>query len=207
MALSYLTYYLAGFLWGFYTDNFFLSSTVLAYFQVAFYFIFGKGAVTDSEFWVWLPLSATFGLIVAVCLKRILRAPCFFSHALFCNEPYIIKLVVQLLLLHSFLIFWEVLPSSPLAWGGIIEFVFFFAAIIVIYVLNKYDIITANKNFNETHLKTLFFYWALLFLPVIALFTIVISVTQSFWPFWLSLISFAVSVVVLVLMEFFIPAN
>ena len=211
MALDYLTYYLAGFIWGIFFRDFWFSGTILSWFQVFFFFVFGQGSATDSEFWLWLPLSFLLASIIGLGIPTILYVPHFLSIKYFENQFYVAKIILEIVALHALLIFWELLPNTPFAWGGIIEFVVFLVAIIVLFWINRYDFIWSIPDgkggciIQNCCVITFYTQFAFFFLPVILLFTIVISIVSGFWGFWLVLGSFIVSCIALIILHFILP--
>ena len=217
MALDYLTYYLAGFIWGIYFRDFWFSIGALWAFGKFFYYVFGTGTTNFDEFYFWLPLTAIFGLIIGLILPLILNGPYLITFESFSFEWYVVKIIVQIVILHALLILWEVLPVTPFPWGGIVQLVAFSVAIFVIYWLNRSDFIWAvrrkvnSKKCNGVDGEyewvigncplIIHLHWALFFLPVILIFTLVTAFTYI-WPFWIGLFVFIISTIALIIIYF-----
>lgn len=210
MALDYLTYYLSGFIWGIFFRDFWFSNTILAYFQIFFFFVFGIGSSTITEFLFWLPLTFIFGLIVGITIPLIIYAPYFIVYEYFIKPWYIAKIIIEIIVLHILLIFWELLPISPFPWGGIVALIVYSVLIFALYWINKYDFIWLVPDGKGCYIikdcpKIFFFYFAIFFLPVIILFTIIVAVS-SIWNFYVGLILFGISMIILIILHFILPS-
>ena len=209
MALDYLTYYSIGFIWGMFLKKyFFFSITMLAFFTIFFKYVFGEGPNTTLvELELWLPLSAILGLIISTVISYVVYIPALFVVDYVRYEWYTIKLLIEFLVLHILLVFWELLPISPFPWGGLVAIVAYIIAFIVIYWLNRNDHVWCIDECGRERRRSAessFFYWAIFFITPILFFTIVVAIS-SIWNFWLVLVTFIVSAIILCIIEFFMP--
>ena len=206
MALDYIVYQIAGFLWGMYFRSFFFSGFWLYAFQVAFFFVFGKGAVTVEEYWFFLPLTFLLYSLLAIGLQWAINAPLLIAYELFSRELYITKVLIQLIILHAILALWAI----PAPWGGILLFIAYSLSIIILWFMNRYDIIWALKDgkggYYYTNCASIFHcQWALYFLPPIIVYTIVEAVHPSFWMFWVVFGLFIIEVLCLFIYHLLAP--
>jgi len=204
MTLSYLTYYLAGLIWGVYTDSFLISTVAFLYFIVLFVSIFQQGTIVTSQLLFFPCLVTTFGIFIGVFFKKILKIPPFLCYTLLYDQVFLVYLLVQFIILHAILCFWELLPMYPFAWAGIIQAVFYTAAIFIFYFLNKYHMNSENNQLSIAVIKTFHFYFIIFILIPIILFTVILSIVPLFNTLWIAIIAFILSFIILVLMVSFL---
>lgn len=206
MALSYLVYYLAGFLWGLFIRDFWIFNTFLAYFQVFYFLGFGLSSgslVSLSEFLFWLPLCGIFGCIVSITLCNTFNLPLLLGKRAVYMELYVIKIVIEFIVLHVFLCLWELLPHTPFPWCGIALLVVYSVAIFVSYWLLYNDEIwyefISEENWIKGNIVLLFHgTWALFFLVPIIIVTLVLWLGSGVWMFIPIACSFLASVIILI---------
>ncbi len=205
MALSYLTFYLAGFLWGLFIRDFWVFNTVLAYFQVFYFFVFGLSSdtfISLAEFLFWLPLCGVLGCIVAITLCNTMDLPLLFNYRVVHMEFYVIKITIEFIVLQVLLCLWELLPHSPFPWCGVASSIVYSIAIFIsFWALYAESIWYHQEDLETWSIRTtpLKFHiaWAIFFIIPIIVMTILLWLVPTLWMFTPIAGIFLVSIAVL----------
>lgn len=224
MALAYIVYQIAGFLWGFHVRDFWVICTLFWPFQVAYFFIFGKGLVTLEEYWIFLPVTFLLQVLVANALHLVFNGPFLLSPYYFANLFYYVKIVFQLALMHAVLLLWWI----PEPWGGFAMCILYTIAILLIYWFNKCEAVymkpvavfgaSAGCECCIQHLefhtdecsygqaaRVIHWQWWVLFVPAIFFYALISYLAPSFWPFWFELGLVLIQAIYLFLMHVVLP--
>ena len=209
MTVPYIAYSLSGFIWGVYFRNFFFSGFFLYLFQVSFFFIFGQGSVTSYEYWVFMPLTFFLFCLESIFMQYVINSPKLLPIASFSRELYIIKILIQIIVLHAIMSL--LIIGYP--WSLIIMFFIYLAVLIVIWFINKSDFMWTNccKNIKHgcsrfcTCSTILYTFFTAYFISIIFAYLIVILINDNIWPFWILSSIWLIHTVLLILKEILLP--
>lgn len=122
MALEYITYLCAPYIWVIHLHHAWLLAFIFIILQLALGLTSDPVVpASDVEFWAWKTLTGLAGLLVGALVVHALRAPCLLSFDDRFDPLHVVWVVFQLAIWHAILLFPE-LVATP--WGG-------FAAVIL----------------------------------------------------------------------------
>jgi len=195
MILDFISYTLAGFLWGLFWRNPIISVVVIYIFQAALYFGFGLAATgyTALEFWLYAPLLFMLATLLGWGFSFVFHCRYFYKRLSVGAEPFFLKLLLQFIVLHLVLLFNDLI----LPWSGLGLIIMYLCLIGLFYFVNRHDHVWLRIDDTSRDPRPYFsntaalFYieWAIIFVAPIILYTLLAWLIPTFWFFWTCLIT------------------
>lgn len=197
MVLTYFTYYVAPLMVALFTKGFHKPAfwIITVFHFILYYLIFGRGGANATEYHLYLPLIAIFGLLNGVVVsKRLnLRRPIFKLH--WQNFGFWVPFaILQLAAALAILVFWEMNDAFPRPWGGIITF---FAYVLIIplfhFMSRGFDVwsyycqATRSVKSDDNSCRIFYSVWGLFQLSAVLIFGIFDWAWPNVWGLWVAL--------------------
>ena len=206
MAFDYFTYYSIGLFWGLYLRRIWSPLALLAWvFHDMFYLlVFGRGSLSQPEYFVAMPFTIYFGVQVGYLLKmRCKSPPLIFVKHIRRHHWWLSFAVVQFVILHLMLLAWEKLDRP---WNFIVTLVIYLIAILLLYFTNRsadiWSYTDRDGKVKRDHYGAEVFHsnWFVLYVFfTVPIFGIVDWAWPDFWQFWVGLAVFGLHLLLIFL--------